>query len=267
MTQTATQLEQLAWSIAKPHYRARGVWPDDSPPDRWAAQVERRWAALDLLKAYREMLEIANANVEEAFFDALGNGASYVELAEAQGVSRQAIRQRIVRAGEPVRLAGGPHDGLATTLPIGMGETVCWEEASFTVRHNFEVVEREILSCYTKKKGAQGLYEFSGFVDNQGQPVPQEHLKEVQLAAARRASKSATSSDHVRRESAMRRPRRPPLIRVHELAKELQQPSKRVLSLLEELGTAVKNASSAVPPPLAYRVREHFRRLRPPEET
>ncbi|MFC0676145.1 translation initiation factor IF-2 N-terminal domain-containing protein, partial [Brachybacterium hainanense] len=47
-------------------------------------------------------------------------------------------------------------------------------------------------------------------------------------------------------------------VRVHELAKELGQPSKVVLQKLQDMGEFVRSASSTIEAPVARRLREQF---------
>ena len=47
-------------------------------------------------------------------------------------------------------------------------------------------------------------------------------------------------------------------VRVHELAKELGQPSKVVLQKLQDMGEFVRSASSTIEAPVARRLRQEF---------
>ncbi|WP_143276228.1 translation initiation factor IF-2 N-terminal domain-containing protein, partial [Brachybacterium nesterenkovii] len=47
-------------------------------------------------------------------------------------------------------------------------------------------------------------------------------------------------------------------VRVHELAKELGQPSKVVLQKLQDMGEFVRSASSTIEAPVARRLRDQF---------
>lgn len=131
------ELHQIAWSAAS----------NEQMADPWSgvrgSLQERRAGSLKLLRVYSQMVTVLQRRIDLTTKEALAAGSSYGEIAEACGVSRQAIRQRSLRRdersreadvrlpspapesdltggwtsdGQPlrpvfVRLAGGPRDG------------------------------------------------------------------------------------------------------------------------------------------------------------
>jgi hypothetical protein len=90
------QLRAVAWSMTG--------WPQDrpglmaaDPRDMLASNDQRRAGCLALLRAYTRMSKTLQRRIDITADEALGLGASYGQVADACGVSRQAARQRWLR--------------------------------------------------------------------------------------------------------------------------------------------------------------------------
>jgi hypothetical protein len=151
-------LHRIAWLAATDeleHQRIRPADPweevdEDSWDDHRPSEPERRASCLALLYIYAWMIKILQRRIDWTINEALAAGASYGDIAETCGISRQAVRQRWLRlrrrgdistvrparglsAISPdgtwsggllnkviqVRLVGGPRDGERTTVRHG----------------------------------------------------------------------------------------------------------------------------------------------------
>jgi len=105
-----------AWSVARDEMRRSGRRvPEDALPESMDRE-DRRLAHLEMLRVYSQMALVLKQNIEGAEMVALTSGATYADVAAAEGVTRQAVRQRhdrLARSRKPraVRLKGGPCNG------------------------------------------------------------------------------------------------------------------------------------------------------------
>jgi len=95
-------LHRIAWSVVSDEL-SRGI---NKPADPWADALDdpdgasesaRRTGCLHLLYVYTRMIKILQRRIDWTVNEALATGASYGDIANACGVSRQAARQRWVR--------------------------------------------------------------------------------------------------------------------------------------------------------------------------
>jgi translation initiation factor IF-2-like protein len=251
----AFHLHRIAWSVVEdelPHERVRPAdpWRHVQTDKNSASEAERRTGCLGLLYVYSLMIKILQRRIDWTINEALATGASYGDIAEACGVSRQAARQRWLRrrnrrdvrtvrpvsglgavgwdgtwppAGYPnstlVRLVGGPRDGQQTSVRLG------------------QVIKSEVLppsgsgesvlwmARYVPAGDDLSVYTFDGL-----EPTPAP-------------APGGTTA---------------PKPRVYEIAKEFGVESKAVLAKLNVMGEFVRSASSTVSPEALRQLWEHF---------
>ena len=85
----------MAWSIASRSRPVPQLLAD--PRDTLASDGERRAGCLGMLRVYARMSQIIQQRIDITTDKALQLGASYGQVAEACGVTRQAVRQRSLR--------------------------------------------------------------------------------------------------------------------------------------------------------------------------
>ena len=90
------QLRAVAWSMTGWLQDHPGLIAAD-PRDTLASNDQRRAGCLALLRAYTRMSKTLQRRIDITADEALGLGASYGQVADACGVSRQAARQRWLR--------------------------------------------------------------------------------------------------------------------------------------------------------------------------
>ncbi len=251
----------LAWGLACEDLRSVGrrVAAERAPDLTQVSQDDRQAAHLALLAVYSHVQAALEMNVHLAVRDARQAGASFGEIAEARGVSRQAARQEYNRFHAKVEVAfsGGPRDGQVTVQTSPRHEIRHMEYDYYNRRERREVV---VYSAYTKKYGEPLVYEFTGFVDDRGRPALAEPPADSRTLpgpiAPPQGPADVPGPTKVSREAGVvRAARGPGAVRVRELAKELGLTSKQVLIELERLGEYVKTASSLLEQPVAERVR------------
>jgi hypothetical protein len=153
-------LHRIAWlaaTVELEHQRVRPMdpWAKDYlyEDERPANDAESRAACLALLHVYSWMIKILQRRIDWTTGEALALGASYGDVADACGISRQAARQRWLKLRQRrdittarpvrgleaigtdgtwanglrnkriwVRLAGGPRDG--ESIIVVYGETL-----------------------------------------------------------------------------------------------------------------------------------------------
>lgn len=120
---------------------------------------------LAVLRAARQVVVAAEATAELAVHHALREGADFAELGAAEGVTRQAARQRYERttARRAVRFVGGPRDGtegvaIGAQREIRRGEWAGpWERRQ---SWGGSSGGPSVISVYRAKYGSPGVFEF-----------------------------------------------------------------------------------------------------------
>jgi Translation initiation factor IF-2, N-terminal region len=281
------QLHQIAWSAVTYERIGPGIEPAD-PWERFEGNLlERRVGSLKLLRVYSQMITVLQRRVDLTIKEALATGSNYGEIAEACGVSRQAIRQRWLRredrsqrtsarlaspppesgqpggltnAGQPaqpvtVRLAGGPRDGDWDRVLPGHVSRFAVQGPSAD-----PIGSASLIARYVPSEDDSGVYVFAGFESHDQPGLTDQPYAEQAVAGstaavypARRVPTSAasTSTGPDRGGRAAK-----PLVR--EIAAEFGVESKVVMAKLQEMGEFVRSASSAVERPVARRLREEL---------
>ena len=247
-------LHRIAWGVVTeelPRWQIRPAdpWkdPEDPGDDPEGSKAARRAGCLDLLYVYTRMIMVLQRRIDWTVNEALATGASYGDIAEVCGVSRQAARQRWLRRRERkdvrtlrpvgglgsvgwdgtwpigrnehirVRLVGGPRDGDWTVVMPGQVSTI---EVSRPPGSDASLMW---IARYVPTEDDLSVYTFEG-------------LESKRLSADRMP--------------------RPP--RVYEIAKEFGVESKAVLARLQGMGEFVRSASSTVEPDALRRLQEYF---------
>jgi hypothetical protein len=279
------QLHQIAWSAVT----ERRIGPSIELADPWecfdASSQERRVGSLKLLGVYSQMIRILQRRVDLTIKEALATGSNYGEIAEACGVSRQAIRQRWLRReersrwasarlsspppksrpvggstadGQParpvnVRLAGGPRDGHWDTVLPGHVSRFGVQDPSVALTSSASAV-----AWYVPSQDDAGVYVFAGLeLDDRRRPTDQVHAGEEVAESTKLPSPAPDTSPPEALSSrwsdgGIAAPK--PLVR--ELAAEFGVDSKVVMAKLQEMGELVRSASSTVERPVARRLKE-----------
>lgn len=252
-------IHRIAWLGAVQELEHRGVRPADpwveyDPEDEHrASESERRASCLALLFIYAWMMKILQRRIDWTINEALATGASYGDIADTCGISRQAVRQRWLRLRQrgdirtvrparglgaigpdgtwsggllnkviQVRLIGGPRDGERTTVRHG-------EISKFAIlQESGSADTAPQLARYVPKDDDLSVYIFDGLEPD---------------------------SDVVPAASSVGRTHKP---RVYEIAQEFGVESKDVMVQLRGMGEFVRSASSAVEPDALRRLWEHF---------
>jgi hypothetical protein len=280
------QLHQIAWSAVTHERIGPGIEPAD-PWERFEGSLQEcRVGSLKLLRVYSQMITVLQRRVDLTIKEALATGSNYGEIAEACGVSRQAIRQRwlrreersqwtSVRLGSPppesgppegwtsdgqpprsvkVRLAGGPRDGDWDRVLPGHVSRFAVQDPSAD-----PIGSVSLIAWYVPSEDDSGVYVFAG-VESYDQPGPTDQAY-AEEAAAGSAAEYSTPRVPTSAASMSTGPNRggraaKPLVR--ELAAEFGVESKVVMAKLQEMGEFVRSASSTVERPVARRLREEF---------
>jgi hypothetical protein len=279
------QLHQIAWSAVTHERIGPGIEPAD-PWERFDGSLqERRVGSLKLLRVYSQMITVLQRRVDLTIKEALATGSNYGEIAEACGVSRQAIRQRWLRRegrsqwtsarlaspppesgppggwtsdGQPgrpvkVRLVGGPRDGDWDRVLPGHVSRFAVQDPSAD-----PIGSVSLIAWYVPSEDDSAVYVFAG-VESYDQPgqTDQPYAEEAVAGStapdysARRVPTSAASTS-----TGPDRGGRAAKPLVCELAAEFGVESKVVMAKLQEMGEFVRSASSTVERPVARRLRE-----------
>jgi hypothetical protein len=258
-------LHRLAWSVVMEELPRRWIrpvdpWqdPEDPGDDAEGSSRERRLGCVQLLYVYTRMIKILQRRIDWTVNEALATGATYGDIADACGVSRQAARQRWLRRRQ--------HQDVRTLRPAGGLRDVSWDgswpyefhqnirvrlvggprHGDWTVTRPGNIVKIEVpqppgsedsmvwTANYTPTDDDLSVYTFDGL---ESKPVPAHQM-----------------------------PRWP---RVYEVAKEFGVESKAVLAKLQEIGEFVSSASTNVPPDALRQLWEHFQApdTQPPDTT
>jgi hypothetical protein len=109
------EIQDAAWRACAEEL---GYPSSDDQSRRKLLSEDKRLASLTLLKIFAELSEALEVSSYNSETDALSAGATYVEIATARGVSRQAVRQRRKRQLQSLKqqkrrvlLLGGPYSG------------------------------------------------------------------------------------------------------------------------------------------------------------
>ena len=156
---------------------SRATWDLDSwlrPDD------QRREDYLTLLTTARDMAAALDEVVDRFACYANEAGAGFAEIGTAMGVSRQAARQRHVRAIvlQPVTLVGGPCDGESTDVPVGKSAIQRpavdpWLEDHPYVRNEVDPAEDAVYAIYRRDPAMHQTYRFQRDANPDGTPAPE----------------------------------------------------------------------------------------------
>jgi hypothetical protein len=279
------QLHQIAWSAASNEPTA------DPWGDVQGSLQERRAGSLKLLRVYSQMVKILQRRIDLTTKEALAAGSSYGEIAEACGVSRQAIRQRSLRRsqaadvrlpspppesdltgswtsdGQPlrpvfVRLAGGPRDGDWNRVMPGHVTRFRIQDQSADPIDSVSQI-----AWYVPSEDDAGVYVFAGLEPHDDSwPADQADAGETVAPPTTPAflmPQTPATGAPMSTDSSGGRMARKPLVR--ELAAEFGVDSKIVMAKLQEMGEFIRSASSTVERPAARRLREQFATRRAPQ--
>jgi hypothetical protein len=233
--------------------------PEDPGGDTEGGSRERRLGCLQLLYVYTRMIKIIQRRIDWTVNEALATGATYGEIADACGVSRQAARQRWLRRRQR-------HD-IRTLRPAGGLRDVSWD-GTWPYEYHQDIRVRLV----------DGPRHGDWTVAQPGQTVkieiprpPGDDDDSVMWTANYRPTDddlSVYTFDGVesKRLSTRRMPKWP---RVFEIAKEFGVESKAILAKAREMGMDqfVRSASANVDPDTYRKLREHFLARRPESDT
>jgi len=248
-------MHRIAWSVVIEELPRRWIkpadpWkdPEDPGDDAEGTSRERRLGCLQLLYVYTRMIKILQRRIDWTVNEALATGASYGDIADACGVSRQAARQRWLRRRQ--------HHDVRTLRPVRGLQAVSWDgswpyeggsrtvrvrlvggprHGDWTVTQPGQIVKIEIprppdspdsmrwIANYTPTEDDLSVYTFNGI---ESKPLPEYQM--------------------------------PKFPRVFEIAKEFGVESKAVMVKLQEMGEFVRSASSTVQPDVFGRLWDHF---------
>ena len=278
------QLHQIAWSA--PH-EPNSAEPTDPWQDFKGSIQERRAGSLKLLRVYSQMIKILQRRVDLTIKEALAAGSNYGEIAEACGVSRQAIRQRWLRReersgwtsarlpsprpesdltagwtndGQPVpsvfvRLAGGPRDGDWDKVIPGHVTRSRIQDPS-----GEPTDAASPIAWYVPSEDDAGVYVFAGLElhDPPGPADQADAEEEVAALPTPAFPVPQTPTSAASKSTGPDRGGRAAKPRVHELAAEFGVDSRVVMAKLQEMGEFIRSAASTVERPVARRLREEF---------
>jgi hypothetical protein len=118
---TFMDIQDMAWKeLEKELGYPIGAFEEDVARARISG-AEKKLAHLTLLTIFSKMAEGLELSVLKAENEALGTGATYADIAAAEGVTRQAVRQRRRRSAAAMRrrevtLLGGPLNGRVVSV-------------------------------------------------------------------------------------------------------------------------------------------------------
>lgn len=186
------------------------------------AAERRKHDYLTVLRASHLVQAAVEMTTEMAINGALANGADFAEIGAAEGISRQAARQRHQRrhAQRRVRLVGGPRDG-SHAFVSGRQREIRWGESS-GFWDNWD--DDQPTSVYRARYGAPDVFEFLCYEDANG--------------------------------DAMAHWDRQP--RVYQLARYWSVDARSVLKRAREIDSRVRTASSRVDPATVDSLRKVF---------
>lgn len=251
-------LHRVAWSAVLGDLRRH---PRDWPLDPWVdrdidwdepqdnADERRLDGCVALLQVYTRMIKILQRRIDWTVNEALATGASFGDIADACGVSRQAARQRWLRNRQRrnirtvrptrglssvawdglwpdfgheriiVRLVGGPYDGRTDRVKPGEPSRIEIDQP-----HDSDT-SRARFAKYLPAEDDLSVYLFDGLEDG-----PPYLLGE----------------------------KVPPKPRVYEVAAELGVSSREILAKLKEMGESARSAASTVEPDSLSKLWEQF---------
>lgn len=198
---------------------------------------------LAVVRAARQVAAAAEITARMAARRAHWHGADFAEIGAAEGITRQAVRQRMERATarRTVRFVGGPRDGttgvaFGTEREIRRGEIAGpWEGRYGEYNERFPAVT----SAYRAKYGSPDVFEFHHYEDSENGKVIAQWDRRPRVHELARYWR--TDSMTV-------------LAEARKLSPEIKTPASRVdLALLEQLRTALakrlggRRLSSALP--------------------
>lgn len=224
--------------------------PDDAGGDPEGRSPERRTGCLELLYVYTRMIKILERRVDWTLNEALATGASYGDIADACGLTRQAVRQRWLRRRQRgdtrtvrpvrglsavgwdgtwpyvspakniyVRLVGGPRNG--DRASVRLGQTIKSEIFQPSDSGGFT----SQLARYVPTPDDKSVYIFDG-LEPTDYPPP-DNQKAVKP-------------------------------RIYEIAKEFGVESKAVIARLRAMGEYARSAAETVDPDALRKLWEHF---------
>lgn len=122
---------------------------------------------LAVLRAAQLVVAAVEATTRTVTTRALRDGADFAQIGAAEGISRQAARQRHRRhsAQRLVRLVGGPRDGKHASA-FGATREIRHGEAAGPWDEDREVTE--VTSVYRTKYGSPEVFEFHHYEDLNG---------------------------------------------------------------------------------------------------
>ncbi len=231
----AAELSELAWGYAMRAVSGAGDGPAQGSAPGEAPSVESlRRNYLELLRVYSAMTEALAANIRGAQGMAHTAGASYSTIADARGVSRQAVRQQWIRQRSKriVTLEGGPRNGEEATVLYSQELQIWIDRSEWT-----EIAEefRGATVTYRQSKVDRDRY----VLVNVKKDVLQ-HFERLQEAIAAHHKQYPEPW-----EIALQQEERP-RVNVHELAHQVLLPTNVVLGRLAAMGVIGMTASSTV---------------------
>lgn len=231
----AAELHGLAWGyVRKVIPGAAGGPPGARGHEMAPSTGNLQRSYLELLRVYSAMQEALTANAAYAQGMAHSAGASYTAIADARGVSRQAVRQQWIkqRSTQIVTLEGGPRDGEEVRVLHG-------EELTIWIgRHEWTEIDGSKFRGATVRYGQSKVDRDRFVLVDVRREILQDHER-LQDAMDAHYKKHPYPSEIA---ESQERPR----VRVHELARQVRLPTKVVLGRLAAMGVLSKTASSTV---------------------
>jgi hypothetical protein len=247
-------MHRIAWSVVVEELPRRWIrpldpWkdPEDPGDDPEGTSRERRLGCLQVLYVYTRMVKILQRRIDWTVNEALATGASYGDVADACGVSRQAVRQRWLRRRQ---------EGDARTLRPKAGlRAVSWDGA-WPYEHHKDIRVRLVGG---PRHGDWDVAQ-PGQIVKIEVPRPPDSADNIKWTAVYTPTEDDLSVYTFNGiESKQMPPRQMPRWpRVFEIAKEFDVPSKAVLAKLQGMDEYVRSASSTVRPDMLGRLWDHF---------
>lgn len=227
------EVRDLVERVARRDVSLHASWDENT---RGMPDEDRRHDALAMLRAGHLVKAAAQQAINAAVTEAVYAGADFGEIGDAEGITRQAARQRYRRwsTRRAVRLVGGPRDGEASRVFGTEREVRFVERAGFwDVWYDWRggddwdgwdkgAADRPT-SVYRAKYGSPGIFEFAHYEDTHGRVVEDWDWRPRVRQLARYW--------HVETETILRR--------AHEVDPTVRNPSSRVeqatVDALEEM--------------------------------
>jgi hypothetical protein len=248
-------MHRIAWSVVIEELPRRWIkpvdpWkdPEDPGDDLEGSSKERRLGCLQVLYVYTRMLKILQRRIDWTVNEALATGADYGEIADACGVSRQAVRQRWLRRRQ--------QGDVRTLRPVRGLRAVSWD-GTWPYEHHKDIRVRLVGG---PRHGDWDVAQ-PGQIVKIEVPRPPGSSESIRWTANYTPTEddmSVYTFNGIESKPVSTRHEMPRWPRVFEIAKEFGVSSKAVLAKAQEMDEFVRSAATPVRPDMLDKLWNYF---------